>query len=76
MGRSIERHSSGLKAPATYTEEQVQHGFKHFDKMCTLCHTAPGMKPSEISQGMRPKPPEFQKVVHRISMVKLHLYSQ
>lgn len=66
MERSLERHSSGLKAPAAYTEDQIQHGFKHFDKMCVQCHTAPGMKPSEISQGMRPKPPELHKVVREL----------
>lgn len=66
MERSVERHSSGLKVPASYTEEQIRHGLTHFDKMCVLCHTAPGMKPSEISQGMRPKPPELQKVVREL----------
>lgn len=66
MERSVERHSSGLKAPATYTEEQLRHGFTHYDKMCALCHTAPGMKQSEISQGMRPKPPELQKIAREL----------
>lgn len=66
MDRSMERHSLGLEAPVTYTEEQIRHGFIHFNEMCVLCHTAPGMKPSEISQGMRPKPPELQKVVREL----------
>ncbi len=36
-------------------------GFKLYDKMCTSCHGAPGVKAHEMVEGLYPKPPLMYK---------------
>jgi mono/diheme cytochrome c family protein len=63
MDRSVERHSAGIVPPQSFTDEQVRHGFIHFDEMCVWCHGAPGVEPSESGKGLRPRPPDLVKAV-------------
>jgi mono/diheme cytochrome c family protein len=63
MDRSVERHSAGISPPRSYTDDQVHHGFGHFDGMCVACHGAPGVEPSETGKGLRPRPPDLVKAV-------------
>ena len=36
-------------------------GFKDYDEMCIVCHSAPGKERRPISKGMRPQPPNLAK---------------
>jgi mono/diheme cytochrome c family protein len=56
MERSVEVHARGIKAPA---EIPAAEGAVHFDRMCVLCHGAPGARLSEIGQGLYPRPPDL-----------------
>jgi mono/diheme cytochrome c family protein len=59
-GRSIERRAEGIKPPPNLDDpKRVQTGLVHYHEMCTTCHGAPGVKISEIGQGLNPYPPEL-----------------
>lgn len=38
---------------------EIMAGFKHFRRMCVICHRAPGLASSELRQGLNPPPPDF-----------------
>ncbi len=58
--RSIERHASG-KPPSDLTASQtLLLGAAHYKAMCVVCHGAPGVEPSEISQGLNPEAPDLK----------------
>ncbi len=58
--RSIHRRSEGIKPPPNLNDPQrIQAGLVHYHEMCTTCHGAPGVKVSEIGQGLNPYPPEL-----------------
>ncbi|HKJ22842.1 MAG TPA: cytochrome c [Gammaproteobacteria bacterium] len=58
--RSIEVRKEGIKVPANLDDPKVvMAGFKHYREMCVECHRAPGLKGSETSKGLNPKPPNF-----------------
>ena len=43
------------------TLAKIISGFKLYDKMCTICHGAPGVKAHEMVEGLYPKPPLMYK---------------
>jgi mono/diheme cytochrome c family protein len=53
------RIRAGTDEPETWSEEEVRKGFKDYDEMCVVCHSAPGKERSPISKGMRPQPPNL-----------------
>jgi mono/diheme cytochrome c family protein len=42
--------------------EALKAGFDHYKENCFVCHAAPGVKSSEIAQGMNPAPPILDDV--------------
>jgi len=58
-GRSIERRAEGIKPPKLDDPQMLQTGLVHYHEMCATCHGAPGVKVSEIGQGLNPYPPEL-----------------
>lgn len=63
--RSIERRAEGIKPPANLDDPQrIQTGLVHYHEMCATCHGAPGVKISEIGQGLNPFPPELAARKH------------
>jgi mono/diheme cytochrome c family protein len=62
---SIMRNSVQMRAGTvereTWSEEDVRNGFKDYDEMCIICHSAPGKERRPISKGMRPQPPDLAK---------------
>lgn len=58
--RSLERRSTSVQLPANLQDEKViLKGAGQYAAMCTSCHLAPGMKPTELSRGMYPAPPNL-----------------
>jgi mono/diheme cytochrome c family protein len=56
MDSSVKRHARGLQAPAR-DQVSITEGALHYSDMCATCHGAPGVKRSEIGEGLSPDPP-------------------
>ncbi|HEX4497296.1 MAG TPA: cytochrome c [Thermoanaerobaculia bacterium] len=60
---SVRRAAAGIKGkiavPNLEDEKLIRTGLVHYNEMCTTCHGAPGVKISEIGQGLNPDPPEL-----------------
>ncbi len=62
--RSIAVHAAGIEPPANLESKQrIQAGAAEYAEMCSRCHLAPGMKPTEISRGLYPGAPELSRGV-------------
>jgi mono/diheme cytochrome c family protein len=59
MERSVQRHARGIGIPELASQEGVEAGLVHYRAMCEACHGAPGEPPSEIAEGLYPRPPQF-----------------
>lgn len=59
---SVRHHSAQLKAPADLmSEARIKQGAGNYAAMCTQCHLAPGMAPTELFKGLYPAPPNLTK---------------
>ncbi len=59
---SIEARARRLEAPQDLmSEERIIQGAGNYAAMCTQCHLAPGMGPTELSKGLYPAPPDLTK---------------
>ena len=56
---SVERRAEGIQVPRLDDPDMIKRGLIHYYEMCVVCHGAPGVKPSEIAQGLNPYPPEL-----------------
>lgn len=61
MTKSVEKHASGITAPALTNPDMIRLGFRHYDAMCAECHGAPGVRHEELAEGMWPDPPDLAK---------------
>jgi mono/diheme cytochrome c family protein len=59
MERSVRRHARGIPAPGIAGEKDAEAGLVHYRAMCETCHGAPGEPPSEIAEGLYPRPPQL-----------------
>jgi mono/diheme cytochrome c family protein len=57
--RSAEHHAEGIQVPPLNDPAQLKTGFAHYQEMCVTCHGAPGVKASEIGDGLNPHPPNL-----------------
>ncbi|HEV7505777.1 MAG TPA: cytochrome c [Thermoanaerobaculia bacterium] len=57
--RSVARRADGITPPKLDDPQMIRTGLVHYHEMCTTCHGAPGVKISEIGQGLNPYPPEL-----------------
>jgi len=64
--RSVFYHSSGIRIPDGFSSLETKEGFRHYQEMCTGCHGAPGIKPSEISIGLNPSPPDLKEAAEEL----------
>ena len=59
---SINKRMKDIVMPADLKDtSRIIMGFKHYNEMCLICHSAPGQHPSEMVEGLYPKPPELYK---------------
>jgi mono/diheme cytochrome c family protein len=60
--RSIAVRAARLRVPADLTDQaRIRQGAGNYNAMCTGCHLAPGMAPTEMSQGLYPAPPNLSR---------------
>ena len=60
--RSIAARTNGIVAPPDLTDpKRIASGAAQYEEMCSGCHLAPGMKRTEISQGLYPRAPELRR---------------
>lgn len=59
QSRSVAERSDGISPPPLTEPARIQAGAPIYDGMCRMCHGAPGHDPSEIAQGLNPKPPKL-----------------
>jgi mono/diheme cytochrome c family protein len=58
---SIKARAEDLTVPSLEDTELLAQGAEHYNAMCTICHLAPGMKPTELSVGLYPQAPIFHQ---------------
>ena len=57
--RSVAHRLEGITPLKLDDPQRVRTGLIHYHEMCATCHGAPGVKISEIGQGLNPFPPEL-----------------
>src|SRR6185436_13612222 len=62
QSRSVHRRAEEVRPPAWMAHPDsavVRKGLVHYHEMCVTCHGAPGVRISEVGQGLNPAPPEL-----------------
>ena len=60
--RSIAVRAAGAVVPSDLADpKRIAAGAGQYAEMCSGCHLAPGMKRTEISQGLYPRAPELRR---------------
>src|SRR6476646_5265955 len=60
--RSITARARGVVVPNNLNDpSRISRGAGQYADMCSGCHLAPGMKRTEISQGLYPRAPELRR---------------
>ena len=59
--RAYESLEGKVQIPRLDDPQRLQTGLIHYHEMCVTCHGAPGVKVSEIGQGLNPFPPELAR---------------
>jgi len=59
--QSVKFHSKDIVVPSINDLSQIQSGLNHYKEMCVGCHGAPGVSPSEMSEGLNPEPPKLSE---------------
>ncbi len=70
--KSIRSHAAGITVPSLDDESMIKTGFDHYKEMCVGCHGAPGVKPSELAEGLYPEPPELEDEIEDFSSEELY----
>jgi mono/diheme cytochrome c family protein len=60
--RAIAVRADDVTVPTLGAPDQVKAGAGNYAAMCTGCHLAPGMPPTELSQGLYPAAPALATV--------------
>ncbi|WP_226687716.1 c-type cytochrome [Stutzerimonas stutzeri] len=55
--RAVAVRADDIKVPTLGSAEQIRSGAGNYAAMCVGCHLAPGVEPTELSQGLYPTPP-------------------
>ena len=59
---SIKKRADALVVPKDLMDpKRITQGAGNYNAMCTGCHLAPGMEPTELSKGLYPAPPNLTK---------------
>jgi mono/diheme cytochrome c family protein len=60
--RSIAARTTDIVVPSDLADpKRIASGSAQYEEMCSGCHLAPGMKRTEISQGLYPRAPELRR---------------
>lgn len=58
---SVREHAEKVGEPPRLAAEEVRQAAGNFDKMCVVCHGAPGVERGEYGKGITPTPPDLAK---------------
>lgn len=72
MRRSVASRADEVELPATFSQERIAEGGRHYADSCVQCHGAPGQEPAEWSRGMRPEPPHLTEVATEWSTEEIY----
>ena len=70
--RSVEVRAARLKPPEAALTAKGRAGFEDFERLCVICHGAPGVEATEIAKGLYPLPPELSKATDDLSMAEVY----
>lgn len=59
--RSVTSRAGAVELPATFSEDVIAEGARHYAESCAHCHGTPGGAPATWSRGMRPEPPPLNE---------------
>lgn len=65
--KSIEKRAKKISVPYLDDTSMIQTGFRHYNEMCVMCHSAPGIKESEIAEGLYPHAPHIYKYAGKMN---------
>jgi mono/diheme cytochrome c family protein len=57
--RSVAVRAKEIRVPPLDDPKLIAEGGEHYDAMCVACHLAPGIKQSEMREGLYPQPPNL-----------------
>jgi mono/diheme cytochrome c family protein len=57
--RSVAVRTKDIQVPSLNEQNLIAEGAGHYEAMCVDCHLAPGVKDSEIRDGLYPQPPNL-----------------
>jgi len=57
--RAIATRASGIVVPPLDDPQRIAMGAAHYPEMCAGCHLAPGVRASDLRDGLYPTPPDF-----------------
>ena len=57
--RSISFHATDQTNPYANDPKAIAEALPHYKEMCVVCHSAPGLEPSEIAEGLHPQAPDL-----------------
>ncbi|MFO7581009.1 c-type cytochrome [Guyparkeria sp.] len=67
MDNSVRRQASGIELSPSFSTPDLDVGFEHYQAMCVACHGAPGMKKSEVGEGLNPPAPNLSDTAADLS---------
>lgn len=59
--RSIARQSAGIVVPDLDDPTRIRSGARRYAEMCAACHLTPGMRSTELREGLYPQPPDLAR---------------
>ncbi|WP_266170101.1 c-type cytochrome [Dyella subtropica] len=59
--RSIAHQSAGITVPNLDDPERIHRGARRYAEMCAACHLTPGMRSTELREGLYPQPPDLSR---------------
>ncbi|SFS19834.1 Cytochrome C oxidase, cbb3-type, subunit III [Dyella sp. OK004] len=59
--RSIARQSAGIVVPDLDDPARIRSGARRYAEMCAACHLTPGMRSTELREGLYPQPPDLAR---------------
>ena len=63
---SVDARLADIRVPPHLDDPEIFHVGAHmFAQNCTVCHGGPGLKPTDIAQGLNPKPPDLFRATRK-----------
>jgi len=69
---SVKRDAGREQAPPAFTQDQVDAGFRMYERDCVMCHGGPATARAAWVSGMKPTPPFLLDAARRWTPAQLH----